>query len=225
MRKHPKTSRYNVARRIANVFSIEKQASLHPDFDQFKERVDHIIERQGVVNRRTLQDIENAALTFFQHAGKGYEAAVFDLSSDKVLKVYLRNVETARGEYALFSDPVLSDITPDVYGYDEHWTWLIVEKVDVLNGWDAIEERLPSLYKIADTRSEPTMNTRFSKAIRNADSYRDDISPEAYQWAKDVVKLHDRIGTKVNDMKPENTGIDTSGNIVIIDIYLEGLIN
>jgi hypothetical protein len=223
-------NRFKKALDIANQYAI-KHGSLPPSFDAFREEVEGIKKAEGKMDKSTLGKMINAARDYFDVIGDGAEAVVFDVGSDKVLKIYRWHTEAARGEYVIFADPQFKDVTPDVHAHGDDWGWIVVEKVDVLKNWKKIERHFPELWEKAldlqvHERQHTNIHSAFSALIKNFDLYESTIeSKREREWAQEVKRLHDVLGVEGRfDIKPANLGTDSRGNIVLIDLYLDEVI-
>jgi hypothetical protein len=211
------SSREKGAFRIA--LSRMKRTSTSESVETFRQRLDEARKQRGNLD---MQDVSAIAQDIFNRIGRGGESAVFKVSSDKVLKI--SNKRSIRGEYIAFADPSYKNVTPDVYEYDEEWVWMVVEKVEPITSWENLKMAFPGLNSLVQKGVvDSFFELAFQDICRRLQSSREDdwfdrLPKREQSFFQSLADLHDDLGLDCIDMSLDNFGIDSKGNVVLIDI-------
>lgn len=184
-------------------------------------------------------EVRKAAIRRFDEIGKGYEARVYDIHSDAVLKIS-DDPKNLRAEYVIFKDSRFIEVTPTVYEHGENWRWMTVEKVDAdaVSSWLDVMRYFPSIRDASrqdrpsvgdeDWGADPisifvhTLDNHLNWALEgtfegNALTY---LTDEEEEWITSVAEIYRTLGLDHFDIKPENLAEDGRDRLVLIDVFV-----
>lgn len=195
---------------------IPKQADVRgpdTDLDQFRH---HVSQFSG---EEAYDEALYMARTLFPHLGTGSEATVFAIDDERVLKVSLSQ-KNIRGEYVIFADPQFDPVTPEVYGHGEDWHWMIVERFEPIRSWREVKGYFPNLWTFLPKGDPQEVLNSFLREGGNPPWF-ENLHEDIRQWVHQVRRLHDRLGNRIEDIRPSNLGVSRDRHFpVLIDIWM-----
>lgn len=178
-------------------------------------------------------DLRGLAEDMFERIGQGRESKVYEVDGETVIKLSDHPVNL-RAEYVIFADPDFRDVTPDVYDHGEDWRWIAVEKVEPASLSQA-RDAFDDLIDLYNEHERPHSNANILQdaieyVAQSMDpdvvppykqpEWYDEIPSDERQKVESILDLYKTLGLPVYDLKANNFGIDTDGNLVLVDIFV-----
>ena len=169
-------------------------------------------------------EVRRLAKEVFPLLGIGSEAAVYEVSSDKVLKVS-DDPKNLRAEFFTFSNPKYDQVTPDAYDHHDKWGWIVVERVKPFKSgdWDSLLQHFPSFVEFKEKKGEdPSVDMVWTFNDLSVGGKQAEwvygLQEKEKNFFLKIKSLHEDLNLDVADIRPANFGIDNKGNVVLLDI-------